>query len=536
MGKIASNISCNSAEFSKNASEYKELLRHLEEVMRNAAEPESEAAISKSKEREKLLCNERIEQLIDPGAAILEIAPLAGLEVYDGLPPGAGIRTCISKVSNKTVMIVANNPNVKGGTYFPLTVKKHLRAQQIAAENRLPCVYLVDSGGAFLPLQAEVFPDREHFGRIFYMQAQMSRMGVPQISAVLGSCTAGGAYVPAMSDEVVMTEKNASIFLGGPPLVKAATGEEVSAEELGGAYAHCTKSGVADHMATSEMHALEIVRDIVSHTGDSSLSKPHWRKLEAAANPQPPAYDPAEIPGIVGCDLRKSFSVREVLARLVDDSRLDEFKSSYGETVVCGFAHIEGFQVGIIANDGILFSESALKATHFIELCSQRLIPILFIQNIVGFMVGKEYEHEGIAKHGAKMVNAVACARVPKITLTIGGSYGAGNYGMCGRAYDPRFLFTWPNSRISVMGAEQAAKVLTQIKKEARETSDTELEQYESKIRTRYENEGNPMYATARLWDDGIISPLNTRRTLALALASIGFDPEHPFEFGTFRM
>jgi len=427
-------------------------------------------------------------------------------------------------------MIVANNPLVKGGTYFPMTIKKHLRAQEIALENNLPCIYLVDSGGAFLPLQDEVFPDRFHFGRIFYNQAQMSSRGIAQIAVVLGSCTAGGAYVPAMSDETIMVRGNATIFLGGPPLVKAATGEIVTAEELGGADVHCKVSGVADHLAENEHEALQKAREIVASLGADTSSR-----LRAEQESEEPLYDPAEIYGIVGTDLKKSFPVKEVLARLLDGSRFYEFKENYGTSLKCGFGHIHGFRVGIVANDGILFSESALKAAHFIELCNLRNTPLLFLQNIAGFMVGKSYENEGIAKNGAKMVTAVSTSWVPKFTLLIGGSFGAGNYGMCGRAYEPRYLFSWPNSRISVMGGSQAASVLTQIKF-AKSGESAEAKQYHEQIFSKYEKEGSPYYASARLWDDGVIDPIDTRSTLALAFASSVVRPAGESRFGLFRM
>ncbi len=538
MSILVSQIQISSEEFQQRAAAYQLLCQELQGLHAQACRPESSREIEKARSRQKLLTAERIENLVDPSSAILDIAPLAGHEMYSDVPPGAGIRTCIAQVAGRTCMIVANNPSVKGGTYFPSTVKKHLRAQQIAEENALPCIYLVDSGGAYLPEQANVFPDRFDFGRIFFNQAQMSKKGIPQISVVLGSCTAGGAYVPAMSDETIMVDKNASIFLGGPPLVKAATGEEVSAEELGGALVHCEISGVSDHLATNEEDALGIARRIIASCGSGRAG---LTPLRAEQESEEPNYSAAEIGGIVGTDLKKSFSMREVLARLLDGSRFDEFKARYGQSLLCGFAHIHGIRVGVIANDGVLFSESALKGTHFIELCSQRGTPLLFVQNIVGFMVGKEYERKGIAKHGAKMVNAVATARVPKLTLTVGGSYGAGNYGMCGRAYDPRFLFTWPNSRISVMGGTQAATVLTQIRtaameKKGKKIAEKDQQKYFSEIEQKYETEGSPYFASARLWADGIISPLDTRTNLALALASIAYDADAENQFGIFRM
>ncbi len=544
MPVIKSHLDTSGKEFQQKQADYQKLVRYLKTNLQLATTPANDQNITRERKRGKLLVEERIEALIDPGSAVLEIAPLAGLDLYKNVPPGAGIRTCIAEVSGRKCMIVANNPTVKGGTYFPLTVKKHLRAQEIALENKLTCIYLVDSGGAFLPMQDEVFPDRFHFGRIFKNQAVMSAADIPQISAVLGSCTAGGAYVPAMSDQAVMVKNQATIFLGGPPLVKAATGEEISAEELGGADVHCRISGVADYLAEDEHHAIQQIRDIVSSLGPDLLElnlEQSVVRLQPDTTPEEPHYDPSELYGILGTDLKKTFSVLEVISRLVDGSRFDEFKKDYGESIKCGFSHIGGFLVGIIANDGILFSESALKATHFIELCNQRLIPLVFLQNIVGFMVGKEYEHEGIAKHGAKMVTAVSTARVPKFTLFIGGSYGAGNYGMCGRAYDPRFLFTWPNSRISVMGSSQAASVLTEVKETAAKKKKTkiskkELKAYHDSIKENYELEGSPYYATARLWDDGIIDPLTTRQTLELALASSAIDRLATKNSGTFRM
>ena len=469
--------------------------------------------------RGKLLPRDRVMTLIDSGAPFLELSPLAANGMYDDAIHGAGIITGIGRIEGRECMIVCNDSTIKGGTYFPITVKKHLRAQEIAGENRLPCIYLVDSGGANLPHQTEVFPDREHFGRIFYNQATLSAAGIPQIAAVMGSCTAGGAYVPAMSDESIIVRHQGTIFLGGPPLVKAATGEIVSAEDLGGADVHARRSGVADYYAADDHHALTLCRRIVANLN----TKKHVDIPLIAA--REPAADPAELDGIVPVDLKKQYDPREVIARLVDASEFDEFKALYGTTLVCGFAHIYGIPVGILANNGILFSESALKATHFIELCCQRRIPLLFLQNIVGFMVGREYEARGIAKDGAKMVTAVACARVPKITVIVGGSYGAGNYGMCGRAYGPRFLFMWPNASISVMGGEQAASVLAIVKREGIEAaggtwSEVEEEEFKQPIREQYEAEGNPYYATARLWDDGIIAPQETRRVLALAFSA----------------
>ncbi|MGF6226056.1 3-methylcrotonyl-CoA carboxylase beta subunit [Inquilinus ginsengisoli] len=485
--------------------------------------------------RGKLLPRERVRGLLDPGAPFLELSQLAGHGVYNEDVPAAGIITGIGPVSGQECVIVANDATVKGGTYYPLTVKKHLRAQEIARENNLPCLYLVDSGGAFLPLQDQVFPDRDHFGRIFYNQATMSAAGIPQIAAVMGSCTAGGAYVPAMSDESIIVKGQGTIFLGGPPLVKAATGEEVSAEDLGGADVHSRISGVTDHYAQDDHHALAIARRIV---GDLNRVK---RPAVALRDPAEPLYPATDLYGIVGTDLRKPFDVREVIARLVDGSEFDEFKALYGTTLVCGFAHLWGIPVGIVANNGILFSESALKGAHFVELCCQRGIPLLFLQNITGFMVGSKYERGGIAKDGAKLVTAVASAQVPKLTLLIGGSFGAGNYGMCGRAYGPRFLFMWPNARISVMGGEQAANVLGQVRRDGIEAKgetwpEAEEEAFKAPIRDQYEKQGHPYYASARLWDDGVIDPADSRRVLALALSAALNAPIEPTRFGVFRM
>ncbi|HMM72107.1 MAG TPA: carboxyl transferase domain-containing protein, partial [Rhodocyclaceae bacterium] len=494
-----------------------------------------EEARKKHLARNKLLVRDRIEALLDPGAPFLELSPLAALGMYDDEVPAAGLVTGIGRVSEQECLIVANDATVKGGTYYPLTVKKHLRAQEIALENRLPCIYLVDSGGAFLPAQDDVFPDREHFGRIFFNQANLSAAGIPQIACVMGSCTAGGAYVPAMSDETIIVRDQGTIFLGGPPLVKAATGEVVSAEELGGGDVHTRISGVADHLAENDAHALWITRRIVANLN-------RVKRVELAlASPEPPRHDPGEIYGVIPRDTRKPYDVREVIARLVDGSRLDEFKARYGTTLVTGFAHIEGYPIGIVANNGILFSESAQKGAHFIELCAQRGIPLLFLQNITGFMVGKKYENMGIAKDGAKMVMAVACARVPKFTLIIGGSFGAGNYGMCGRAYSPRFLWMWPNARISVMGREQAASVLATVRRDGLAAQgkdwDAEAEEaFKSPIRAQYERQGHPYYASARLWDDGIVDPIDSRRVLALALSASLNAPPAPTRFGVFRM
>jgi len=481
--------------------------------------------------RGKLLPRERVERLLDPGSPLLEIGQLAACDMYGGEIPGAGIITAIGRVSGRQCMIVANDATVKGGTYYPLTVKKHLRAQEIAEANHLPCIYLVDSGGANLPHQSEVFPDRDHFGRIFFNQAQMSAKGIPQIACVMGSCTAGGAYVPAMSDETVIVREQGTIFLAGPPLVKAATGEEISAEDLGGGDLHARKSGVVDHLAENDEHALTIVRDIVSHLG------PRHRHDLPLQEPRAPKYATEELYAVVPDDVRAPYDVHEVIARLVDGSEFHEFKAHYGATLVCGFAHIWGMPVAILANNGVLFSESAMKGAHFIELACQRKIPLLFLQNISGFMVGGKYEAEGIAKHGAKLVTAVATATVPKLTVLIGGSFGAGNYGMCGRAYSPRFLFTWPNARISVMGGEQAASVLATVHRDAAGWTPEEAEAFKAPIRRKYEDEGNPYHATARLWDDGVIDPAQTRDVLGLALAAALEAPiaDRP-AFGVFRM
>jgi len=493
--------------------------------------------------RGKLLPRDRVEHLLDPGSPLLEIGQLAANGLYGDEVPGAGIITAIGRVSGRQCMIFANDATVKGGTYFPMTVKKHLRAQEIAQENRLPCIYLVDSGGANLPNQAEVFPDRDHFGRFFFNQANMSARGIPQIASVMGSCTAGGAYVPAMSDETVIVRNQGTIFLAGPPLVKAATGEEISAEDLGGGDLHAKKSGVVDHLAENDEHALTIVRDIVSHLSSPFVSSDVETRPSTALgtngikDPRPPKYDPEELYGIIPDDVRAPYDVHEVIARIVDGSEFHEFKAHYGSTLVCGFAHIWGIPVAILANNGVLFSESAVKGAHFIELAQQRRIPLLFLQNISGFMVGGKYEAEGIAKHGAKLVTAVATATVPKITVIIGGSFGAGNYGMCGRAYSPRFLFTWPNARISVMGGEQAASVLATVHRDADKWTPEEAEAFKAPVRQKYEDEGNPYYATARLWDDGIIDPAQTRDVLGLALAAALNAPvEEGARFGVFRM
>jgi acetyl-CoA carboxylase carboxyltransferase component len=531
MPVLRSHVQTSSPEFRANAEHHRALARELEQRQAHVREGGGADARGKHEKRGKLFVRDRVAKLIDPGTAFLELSPLAAWGHYDDAAPGAGIVTGIGSVHGREVMIVANDATVKGGTYFPLTVKKHLRAQEIALENRLPCVYLVDSGGAFLPMQAEVFPDRDHFGRIFYNQARMSSAGIPQIAVVMGSCTAGGAYVPAMSDESVIVRNQGTIFLGGPPLVKAATGEIVTAEELGGGDVHSRVSGVTDHLADDDEHALEIAREIVAHLG-----APKRHALERAAV-EDPRYDPEEIAGILPVNLKTSFDVRELIARLVDGSRFHEFKALYGTTLVTGFAHLYGWPVGILGNNGILFSESSLKAAHFIELCAQRGIPLVFLQNITGFMVGKKYESGGIAKDGAKMVTAVSNAQVPKFTVVVGGSFGAGNYGMCGRAYQPRLMWMWPNSRISVMGGEQAANVLSQVKIEAgKALSPAEIEKIQAPIREQYEREGSPYTATSRLWDDGIIVPWKTRQHLALALSASLNAPFAETRFGVFRM
>jgi len=540
MPSLRSQIDTRSEEFAASRAQMQAALDDLGARLKRAAVGGGEKARAKHTERGKLLPRERISALLDPGSPFLEFSPLAAEEMYDGQAPGAGIVTGIGRVHGFEVVIVANDATVKGGTYFPITVKKHLRAQEIARENRLPCVYLVDSGGAFLPLQDEVFPDREHFGRIFYNQAQLSAAGIPQIAVVMGSCTAGGAYVPAMSDESVIVREQGTIFLGGPPLVKAATGEIVDAESLGGADVHTTISGVADHLAEDDEHALSIARDILKHCN-------RRKQLPVATEPvREPLFASEELLGIVPADPRRPFDIREVIARIVDGSDLQEFKARYGKTLVTGFAHIHGYPVGIIANNGILFAESALKGAHFIELCNQRGIPLVFLQNITGFMVGRKYENAGIAKDGAKMVTAVACANVPKFTVVIGGSFGAGNYAMCGRAYGGRFLWMWPNARISVMGGEQAASVLATVRRDGIEASGKtwsadEEEAFKAPIRAQYEHQGSPWYATARLWDDGIIDPTDTRRVLGLALsASLNAPIEdvaiEQRRFGVFRM
>jgi len=528
---LSSSVNRDSPEAQARAAHNRALAAELREKVAKAALGGDERSRERHISRGKLLPRDRVERLLDAGSPFLEVGQLAANGLYGDEVPGAGIITGIGRVSGRQCMIFANDATVKGGTYFPLTVKKHIRAQEIAAANRLPCIYLVDSGGANLPNQAEVFPDRDHFGRFFFNQAQMSSQGIPQIASVMGSCTAGGAYVPAMSDESVIVKEQGTIFLAGPPLVQAATGEVISAEDLGGGELHSRKSGVTDHLADNDEHALSIVRDIVSHLGPV-----HQHGLPVK-EPRPPKYDPEELYSIIPDDVRAPYDVREVIARIVDASEFHEFKALFGTTLVCGFAHIHGMPVAILANNGVLFSESAQKAAHFIELACHRKIPLLFLQNISGFMVGGKYEAEGIAKHGAKMVTAVATANVPKLTVLIGGSFGAGNYGMCGRAYDPRFLFTWPNARISVMGGEQAASVLATVHRDAAKWDEREAEAFKAPIRQKYEDEGNPYYATARLWDDGVIDPAQTRDVLGLALEACLEAPiaEAP-RFGVFRM
>jgi len=535
MSVIASQIDPRSPEFQANAAQLRAAVDDLHRELAKAAEGGGEKARDKHTARGKLLPRERIRALLDPGSPFLELSALAAHGMYDDAAPAAGLITGIGRVNGIEVVVVANDATVKGGTYFPMTVKKHLRAQEVALENRLPCVYLVDSGGAFLPLQDEVFPDKEHFGRIFYNQARMSSLNIPQIAVVMGSCTAGGAYVPAMSDETIIVREQGTIFLGGPPLVKAATGEVVDAETLGGADVHTSISGVADHYAENDAHALSIARDIVGH-----LNRTKEMPLALRA-PTEPKYPAEELYGVIPQDTRRPFDIREVIARIVDGSEFHEFKARYGKTLVCGFAHIHGYPVGIVANNGILFAESALKGAHFIELCNQRNVPLVFLQNITGFMVGKKYEQAGIAKDGAKMVTAVACSHVPKFTVVIGGSFGAGNYAMCGRAYGARFLWMWPNARISVMGGEQAASVLATVKRDGIEAagkswSGDEEESFKAPIREQYERQGHPYYASARLWDDGIIDPTDTRRVLGLAISASMNAPIEPQRYGVFRM
>ncbi|UTD55198.1 carboxyl transferase domain-containing protein [Halomonas sp. MS1] len=535
MSTLSTQINPRSDVFQSNAASMLGEVSKLRELTAAVAQGGGPKARERHESRGKLFVRDRIDHLIDEGSPFLEFSALAAHHVYDSDVPAAGVVTGIGRVSGVECVIVANDATVKGGTYFPLTVKKHLRAQEIARKHRLPCIYLVDSGGAFLPRQDEVFPDRDHFGRIFYNQATMSAEGIPQIAVVMGSCTAGGAYVPAMADESIIVKEQGTIFLGGPPLVKAATGESISAEDLGGADVHAKISGVADHYAENDAHALQLARACVCRL--------NWQKRGKLAMqaPQPPKLDPSELYGIVGTDLKKPYDVREVIGRIVDSSDFDEFKRYYGDTLVTGFAHIHGYPVGIVANNGVLFSESAVKGAHFIELCAQRKIPLVFLQNITGFMVGSKYEHEGIAKHGAKLVTAVACAKVPKFTVLIGGSFGAGNYGMCGRAYDPNLLFMWPNARISVMGGEQAAGVLSQVKREqyerdGREWTKEEEEAFKQPTRDQYEHQGHPYYASARLWDDGVIDPLQTRDVLGLSLAAAMNADVEETRFGVFRM
>ena len=530
-----SKLNPRSADFQANAAAMQALVDDLRAQCEKIAQGGGEAARAKHLGRGKLLPRDRVQQLLDPGTPFLEIAPLAAMNMYGNAAPGAGLIAGIGRVAGVDCMVVCNDATVKGGTYYPMTVKKHLRAQEIAQQNQLPCIYLVDSGGANLPNQDDVFPDRDHFGRIFYNQANMSAQGIAQIAVVMGSCTAGGAYVPAMSDESIIVKNQGTIFLGGPPLVKAATGEVVTAEDLGGGDVHTRLSGVVDHLAHNDMHALALARRSVAN-----LNK---KKPENGADTAPaaPKYVAEELYGIIPTDTRKPFDVREIIARIVDGSEFDEFKARFGTTLVCGFARIEGMQVGIIANNGILFSESAQKGAHFIELCCQRKIPLVFLQNITGFMVGRKYENEGIARHGAKLVTAVATASVPKFTIIIGGSFGAGNYGMCGRAFNARFLWMWPNARISVMGGEQAASVLATVKRDGIEAkggtwSAEEEEAFKAPIRQQYEDQGHPYYASARLWDDGVIDPVDTRRVLALGLSAARNAPIEDTKFGVFRM
>jgi len=535
MTAIKSNLDTSSELFNENVAAMRGVIDDLREKVAQIEVGGGERSRERHVSRGKLLPRDRIDTLLDDGSAFLEFSQFAGWEMYEDTVPAGGILTGIGRVSGRECVIVVNDATVKGGTYFPITVKKHLRAQEIARQNNLPCIYLVDSGGANLPQQDDVFADREHFGRIFYNQAIMSSEGIPQIAAVLGSCTAGGAYVPAMSDEAVIVKEQGTIFLAGPPLVKAATGEIVSAEELGGADVHTRTSGVADHLAQDDTHALAIVRKIVAN-----LNRPKHVELETRPS-RDPLYSAEELYGVVNADIRKPYDVREVIARIVDGSEFDEFKELYGETLVTGFAHLHGYPVGIVANNGILFSESALKGAHFIELCAQRKIPLIFLQNISGFMVGQKYEAGGIARDGAKMVTAVACANVPKFAVIIGGSFGAGNYGMCGRAYSPRFMWMWPNARISVMGGTQAANVLGQVRRDGMEARGEEWsaedeEAFKAPIREQYEHQGHPYYASARLWDDGIIDPADTRRVLGLALSASLNAPIEETRFGVFRM
>ena len=539
MPQIESKLNPRGEDFKTNAAAMQAVVDDLRARVAQMSQGGGEAACAKHVARGKLLPRERVEHLLDPGTPFLEFSQLAAYEMYDGAAPSAGIITGIGRVSGQECVIVCNDATVKGGTYYPMTVKKHLRAQEIAEQNNLPCIYLVDSGGANLPNQDDVFPDRDHFGRIFYNQANLSAKGIPQIAVVMGSCTAGGAYVPAMSDESIIVKEQGTIFLGGPPLVKAATGEVVSAEDLGGGDVHTRLSGVADHLAQNDPHALALARTIVSNL---NRVKPRSGEMRGALRESvEPKYAPEELYGVIPVDTRKPFDVREVIARVVDGSEFDEFKARYGTTLVCGFAHIYGMKVGIIANNGILFSESALKGAHFIELCCQRKIPLVFLQNITGFMVGRKYENEGIARNGAKMVTAVATASVPKFTVIIGGSFGAGNYGMCGRAFSPRFLWMWPNARISVMGGDQAASVLATVKRDGVEAkggqwSPEEEAAFKQPIKDQYEHQGHPYYASARLWDDGVIDPVDTRMVLGLGLSAAMNKPIEDTKFGVFRM
>jgi 3-methylcrotonyl-CoA carboxylase beta subunit len=534
MPRLTTRVDLHSAEYRENERAMRALVDGLHQEVARAARGGSRAAVEKHKAAGKLAARERIRVLLDTGSPFLELSQLAAHGMYGGDIACAGIITGIGRIAGRECVVVANDPTVKGGTYYPITVKKHLRAQEIARDNRLPCVYLVESGGAFLPAQDEVFPDRDNFGRIFYNQATLSALGVAQISVVHGSCTAGGAYVPAMSDENVIVRNQGRVFLGGPPLVKAATGEDIDAESLGGADVHCRESGVCDHYAENDTHALAIARRIVARLKPATNTAP-------PQSPQEPRYAAQELYGVLPANLRKPYDVREVIARLVDASEFDEFKQLYGTSLVCGFAHLGGYPLGILANNGVLFSESALKGTHFIELCEREQIPLLFLQNITGFMVGRRAEAGGIAKDGAKLVTAVACAAVPKLTVIIGGSYGAGNYAMCGRAYGPRFLFQWPNARISVMGGEQAASVLATVKREQLKARggdwpEAAEEAFKQPIREQYERQGHPYYSSARLWDDGVIDPGDTRRVLSLALAVVGNAPQETTRFGVFRM
>ncbi len=535
MPVIADQTDRLSPEYASNTEHMRGIVEDLKQQLDTAAQGGGKRARDKHEKRGKMLPRERVRALLDPGSPFLEISPLAANGMYDNAAPCAGVIAGVGRIHGREVMVLANDATVKGGTYYPMTVKKHLRAQEIAEENHLPCLYLVDSGGAFLPLQDEVFPDKQHFGRIFYNQARLSAQNIPQIAVVMGSCTAGGAYVPAMCDESIIVKEQGTIFLGGPPLVKAATGEVVDAESLGGAEVHCATSGVTDHFAENDQHALNMARDIVKHLNRSKTSE------LALAEPKEPLLDPTDIYGIIPQDTRYPFDVKQIIGRLVDGSEFQEFKARYGKTLVCGFAHLHGYPIGIVANNGILFSESALKGAHFIELCNQRNIPLVFLQNITGFMVGKKYENAGIAKDGAKMVTAVACSHVPKFTVIIGGSFGAGNYAMCGRGYQPRMMWMWPNARISVMGGEQAASVLATVKRDGMEARGQQWEESEETafrdaIAGQYETQGHPYYATARLWDDGIIDPLDTRRVLGLAISAALNAPIERERFGVFRM